>query len=560
MPLLEFVKGVYQGTRKELVGERIVFGRNADCHVIINAPAVSREHAVIRLIGGKYYIEDMNSRNGTEVNNVKIKARTQLKDGNSITICGNTMNFFEAPPKPKLPDHLSKSTIRLAKESAEQQQPPDNSTVEATITPSSSKQMLEAQPAERLTMLLDIGTELTQTIRSEDLMPKVVEKLFQVFRQADRAFIILKEEGKLIANVVRTRRETDDDKTSFSRKIVNRCMDTGQAILSEDASADAQFDMSQSIADCKIRSMVVAPLLSRSNGQAFGVIQLDTQDHFKKFTQDDLRLLIAVAAQAGVAMENAKMHETLIARAGLERDLELARRVQKSFLPKTFPTVPGYEFFAQYESAQEVGGDYYDFIPLPNNRLGVMIGDVAGKGVPAALLMAKVSSDARFCTLTEPSLGVAIGKLNDLMQEAGLLDRFVTFGGCILDLGQHTVTVANAGHQPPLIYRAATKTFEDGCTKDQTGFPLGVMEGIPYETNVFSLNPGDCVVLYTDGVSESKNTQELDLGVDGVLQAIKQVEKTPKTIGVTLVEAVHKHATGRKPHDDMTVVVFGRMS
>ncbi|MBI1830163.1 MAG: FHA domain-containing protein, partial [Planctomycetes bacterium] len=435
MPLLEFVKGVNQGSRKELVGERFVFGRNADCHVVINAPAVSREHAVIRLIGGKYYIEDMNSRNGTEVNNVKIKARTQLKDGNSITICGNTMTFYEAAPRPKLPEHLSSSAIRDAKEAAERQQP-DNSTVEATITPSSSKQMLEAQPAERLTMLLDIGTELTQTMRTEDLLPKVVEKLFQVFRQADRAFIILKEDGKLFAEVVRTRRESDDDKTSFSRKIVNRCMDTGQAILSEDASADAQFDMSQSIADCKIRSMVVAPLLSRGNGQAFGVIQLDTQDRFKKFTQDDLRLLIAVAAQAGVAIENAKMHETLIARAGLERDLELAQRVQKSFLPKTFPIIPGYEFFAQYESAQEVGGDYYDFIPLPHNRLGVMIGDVAGKGVPAALLMAKVSSDARFCTLTEATLADAMAKLNDLMQEAGLLDRFVTFGACVLDLAK----------------------------------------------------------------------------------------------------------------------------
>src|SRR5205807_9432155 len=232
--------------------------------------------------------------------------------------------------------------------------------------------------------------------------------------------------------------------------------DTGQAILSEDASSDAQFDMSQSIADCKIRSMVVAPLVSRAGAPAIGVIQLDTQDRFKKFTQDDLRLLMAVAAQAGVAIENARMHESLVTRAELERDLELAQRVQKSFLPKKFPQAPGYEFFAHYESAQEVGGDYYDFIPLPNNRLGVMIGDVAGKGVPAALLMAKVSSDARFCALTEPTLSDAVGKLNDHMQEAGLLDRFVTFSGCVVDLGKHTVSVVNAGHQPPLIYRAAT--------------------------------------------------------------------------------------------------------
>ena len=117
-----------------------------------------------------------------------------------------------------------------------------------------------------------------------------------------------------------------------------------QAILSEDASADAQFDMSQSIADCKIRSMVVAPMLTRNSGPAFGVIQLDTQDRFKKFTQDDLRLLMAVAAQAGVALENARMHEIELAHAEIERDLELAHKVQNIFVPKKFPQVPGYVY------------------------------------------------------------------------------------------------------------------------------------------------------------------------------------------------------------------------
>jgi sigma-B regulation protein RsbU (phosphoserine phosphatase) len=558
MAVLEFIKGVNQGSQKELVGDRTVFGRNAECQVVLNLPAVSREHAVIRKIGNKFYIEDMTSRNGTEVNNVKIKVRTLLKEADQITICGNTMVFYEAAPKPKLPDHMS-SSVKNAKE-AKDEEFDDNSTVEATITPSSSKQILEAQPAERLTMLLDIGTELTQTIRTDDLLPKIVDKLFHVFRQADRGFIILKEEKNLIAKVTRTRRVGEDDKTRFSRKIVNRCIDTGQGILSEDASSDSQFDMSQSIADCKIRSMVVAPLLGRNNGPAFGVIQLDTQDRFKKFTQDDLRLLMAVAAQAGVAIENAHMHESLVERAELERDLEIAHRVQKSFLPKKFPQADGYEFFAHYESAQEVGGDYYDFIPMPNNRLGVMIGDVAGKGVPAALLMAKVSADARFFALTERTLSDVIGKLNENMQEAGLLDRFVTFAACVVDLKEHAVTVVSAGHPAPLIFRAATNTYEDGCTLDQTGFPLGVTEGIPYESTTFTLEPGDCVLLFTDGVTESRSREEAEFGMAGLHATLKAGPKTPKAMGVRLVENVQKHATGRKPHDDLTVVTFGRLS
>jgi len=555
MALLEFLKGVNAGTRQELTAERIVFGRNADCTVVLNTPSVSREHAIIRKINGKYYIEDQNSRNGTEINGPtnKIKTRTLLKDGDQITICGNTMAFYEVAPKPKLPEHM-------AAQQREDAEDTDNSTVEATIQPSSSKQILEAQPAERLAMLLEVGIELTQTTRTDDLLPKIVDKLFQVFRQADRGFIILKEDEKLIAKVIRTRRQDQDDKTRFSRKIVNRCMETGEGIKSEDASADAQFDMSQSIADCKIRSMIVAPMRSRANGAAFGVIQLDTQDKFKKFTEDDLRLLIAVATQAAVALENARMHEIEIAHTEIERDLALAHKVQNIFVPKKFPQVAGYEFYAHYKPAQEIGGDYYDFIPLQNNRLGVMIGDVAGKGIPAALLMAKVSSEARFCTITEPTLAAAIGKLNEHLQEAGMLDRFVTFGACLLDLAKHTLTVASAGHPPPLVYRAAKKTYEDGCTKDQTGYPLGIMEGIPYDTNTLTLAPGDCVLLYTDGVSESKNIAEKDFGTDGILAALNAGPLTPKAMGERLVDAVQRHAIDRKPHDDLTVVAFGRLA
>ncbi len=199
--------------------------------------------------------------------------------------------------------------------------------------------------------------------------------------------------------------------------------------------------------------MMCVPLVGRSNTTPFGVIQLDTQDRFKQFTQDDLKLLLAVAGQAAVALENADMHITIVKRAGLERDLQLARDVQKSFLPSKMPQVSGYEFWARYESAQEVGGDYYDFVPLPGGRHGIMVGDVAGKGIPAALLMAKVSSDARFCALTQPGISDMMSELNEHLQEAGRLDRFVTFGAGLLDPATHAIDFANAGHCAPLIYR-----------------------------------------------------------------------------------------------------------
>jgi sigma-B regulation protein RsbU (phosphoserine phosphatase) len=550
MAQLNFVKGANQGSSVELVGDRIVLGRNADCNVVLNVPAVSREHAVIRKIQGKYYIEDMKSRNGTFVNNKEVTTRTLLKDNDKIKICDNILAFFENPPKAPIPEHMRGGEDDVDDE-------PDSSTVEATLS-QSSKQVLEAQPAEKLAMLLDLGAELSQTFSLEQLLPKLVDKLFNVFRHADRAFIIMVDEGKLIPRVTKTRREGEEEKAIFSRKIISQCIEKNESVLSEDASADKRFDLSQSIADCKIRSVMCVPLVGRSSPRPFGVIQLDTQDRFKKFTQDDLKMLLAVAGQAAVAVESARMYESLVSRRELERDLRLANQVQKSFLPKRPPQVAGYHFFAHYESAQEVGGDYYDFVPLPDSRCGVMIGDVAGKGVPAALLMAKVSSDARFAMLTEKTLADAVSKLNEQMQEAGMLDRFVTLGACLLDSNLHEVTFVNAGHVPPLIYRKAANAFEEAMPRNQAGLPLGVADSIVYESVKTTLEPGDSVLLFTDGVTEAKSKDDQDLKMAGALEALKAAPRTPQGFVEHLVATVREFAKGRKPHDDITVVAFGR--
>jgi serine phosphatase RsbU (regulator of sigma subunit)/pSer/pThr/pTyr-binding forkhead associated (FHA) protein len=549
MAQLNIVKGVNVGASVELTGERIVLGRNEDCEVVLRVPAVSREHAVIRKIQGKYYIEDLKSRNKTYVNNHEVTTRTLLRDNDRIKICDNILAFFESAPRPLLPEHM--------RNVAQVEDEEDSSTVEAMLH-ESSRQVLEAQPAERLALLLDIGAELTRTFDEGRLLEKIVQSVFQVFRQADRAFVILKEEGNLIPKVIKTRRPGDETTARFSRKIVNGCLDTGRSLLSEDASADKKIDLSQSIADCRIRSVMCVPLMSRESGQGFGVIQLDTQDRYKKFTADDLRLLLSVAGQAATALENARMHESLVARVGLERDLRLAHEVQKSFLPKRPPDAPGYEFFAFYEPAQEVGGDYYDFIPLPGGRWGVMVGDVAGKGVPAALLMAKVSSDARFTMLTEPDLGRVVCALNDAMQEAALLDRFVTLLAALVDPATHEVTLVNAGHLPPVVYRHATGTFEDACSHDLAGFPLGVVDGYQYESCRITLGPGDCVLVFTDGITEAKNKEECEFHMDGVFRTLRLGPVAPRAVVDRLVGAVKTFSVGCKQHDDITVVAFGR--
>jgi serine phosphatase RsbU (regulator of sigma subunit)/pSer/pThr/pTyr-binding forkhead associated (FHA) protein len=555
MATLQVLKGPNPGKTFPLESEEAVLGRNATCQVVINVPAVSREHAVVRRINGQFFIEDMHSRNGTFVNNQEISTRTLLRNGDRIKICDNLFTFQDATQLPPLP-----STMRRGE--AEPEGEDTTSNVEATLQPGqgSGRNLFETPSADKYALLLDLSSDLgQQTFQLDQLLPKIVEQLFNVFRQADRGFVILAEDGteRLIPKVIRTRHQ-DETTARFSRRIVQRCLKDREALLSGDAVHDPRFDLSQSVADFKIRSVMCAPLLARSTGNAFGVIQLDTQNKVKKFTQEDLRLLMAVTLQAATALENAQLHESLVARAGLERDMKLARQVQLSFLPKKPPVLPGYEFFAHYEPALEVGGDYYDFIPLPGDRLAVTLGDVAGKGVPAALLMGKVSSDARFCFLTEPGPAPAVSRLNALMQEAGLLDRFVTLTAGLLEPARHTVTLVNAGHLPPLVFRKSSGQFEEAMPRELSSYPLGVMDNLEYEAFSVTIDVGDTVILFTDGVSDAKNKQGNDFHVEGAYEALAKGPAGPKAMGERLIQAVKQHAQGCKQYDDITVVCFGR--
>ena len=244
----------------------------------------------------------------------------------------------------------------------------------------------------------------------------------------------------------------------------------------------------------------------------------------------------------------------------LTRDLELAHEVQCGLLPLRPPEAPDYDFFAHYESAHAVGGDYYDFIPLPRQRMAVLLGDVAGKGVAAALLMAKLSADARFCMLTEPDPAAAVTKLNSLMTHSGIADRFVTLVAAILDPASHTVTLVNAGHPSPLIYRRATRTVEEATSLDVAGLPLGIQGGFEYASCQVSLAPGDCILAFTDGVTEAMDIDNVELQSKGVYEAVRGEAYSLRALGERVVRVVKQFAAGRSQSDDIALVGFGRKS
>ena len=259
--------------------------------------------------------------------------------------------------------------------------------------------------------------------------------------------------------------------------------------------------------------------------------------------------------QIELEVANARLE---LARVRLKHDLELAREVQRGFLPLRMLEVPGYEFFAHYESAYEIGGDYYDFILLPNGRLAILLGDVAGKGVVAALLMAKLSANAKFCMLTEPDPAAAITKLNTLMIHSGIADRFVTLVAAVLEPGDHSVTLVNAGHPPPLIYRRATRTVEESIGSEETGFPLGVVDGFVYTSCRVALEPGDSVLAFTDGVTEATDVEDRQLQTEGLYSAVEGGVYSTRELGERVIGVVKQFAAGRSQFDDIALVSFGR--
>ena len=385
--------------------------------------------------------------------------------------------------------------------------------------------------------------------------------LFGVFKQADRCFLILNDDrGRPIPTVVKTRRPgRDGDDARFSKTIVRRCQDTLQAYLSEDAGNDPGLGPAQSIAEFRIRSVMCVPLAT-AEGKRLGAIQLDTQDTAKKFKEADVQLLTIVANLASVAVDRAQAHDGLMKRQKQEKELEIARKVQLGFLPKTFPELPGYDFFAFYSPAQSVGGDYYDFLALPGGRVAVVVGDVAGKGVAAALLMAKLSAEVKFCFLTEPDPAKAMTLLNDALIRGGIGDRFVAFAVAIVDPEAHTVTLMCGGLETPLRCRGGELT--EAISNKESGFPLGLVMGNEYTAKTIELEPGDTVMVFSDGVSDAGGSDN-PFGRAGLVRscALDGVDVCGggvREIGDRVVKALTAHADGKPQFDDIAFVCVGR--
>jgi sigma-B regulation protein RsbU (phosphoserine phosphatase) len=566
--------GPQAGRRYELQGDKWILGRHPDCNIVIEVGAVSRNHCQIVREGSDYKLEDLNSRNGTFVNDEpdKIVGRRTLKIGDVMRVCEVSFTFGTDVPQPlpatpmhggiggTLPTGPLGSKLDgagLGAFIADDDSKSGGSTIMSKLEVSSSSRgiSVSASPEVKLAAMIEIMQNLGKALALDEVLPQVLKSLFKIFVQADRGFIVmLTPDDKLIPRWVRLRREDANDTLRISRTIIRHVIDSKEAILSADAASDERFEMSQSIADFRIRSMMCAPLLD-SEGRAFGALQIDTLDQRQRFTNEDLALLVSTASQAALAIQQAQLHEQAVAQKEMERDMKLAREVQLGFLPDKRPEAAGYEFFDFYQPTADVGGDYFDYITLVDGRVAVIVADVVGHGVAAALLTAKLSSETKFSLYSEPSPSVAVTKLNERLC-ASNMQRFVTMIMVIIDPVKNTATIVNAGHMAPLV-RRADGTIEEP-SEDIAGLPLGVTDALGYEQCEVEIRPGDTFTLYTDGINESIDANGGFYTIERLRDQVKKHGADIKVCGPAIVED-GKLFLGKAPQvDDMCLVCFGR--
>lgn len=557
MGFLRALNGTEPGRVYRLDRDAAVMGRHPDCDIVLDQGAVSRQHARVTAANNEFYVEDLGSRNGTLVNGQAVSGRRRLYDNDQVKICDLLFSFHDGDPLTSDAGEKEDSgPITLFDEGGGT---PTTSTIMSTLEVKSSRGGLRVSavnPETKLKALLEISRNLGSTIALEQVLPKILDSLFKIFLQADRGFIVLQgPEGVLVPKAMKLRRGESEDTIRISRTIVRKAMDGKEAILSADAATDSRFDSSQSIADFRIRSMMCAPLLS-TDGTPMGVIQIDTLDQRTPFSQDDLDLLASVASQASFAVENAQLHEAALRQKALERDLELAHTVQQGFLPHRSPAIAGYDFFDFYEPANQVGGDYFDYIPLPKNRLAIIVADVSGKGMPAALLMAKLSAEAKYALVSEAGPSGALLQLNAQFAQANWADRFVTMAMAVLDLDRHEMQIANAGHLPPFLRRHEGGVETVGV--DEISVPLGVIDELYCETKTLPLAPGDSVVMFTDGISEAMNMNNDLYGLARISEQVGGLAESVKQLGDNILQDVKRFVGKRSQSDDMCLLCFGR--
>jgi sigma-B regulation protein RsbU (phosphoserine phosphatase) len=415
---------------------------------------------------------------------------------------------------------------------------------------------------DKLRLLLDITQKISRSLDLHEVLNQVMDTLGSLIPYDAAGIYILKRynankhapalEDDASAFVAEAVRGYDIEELQYCQLktgegIIGHVALTGVPVISPDVQRDARYVNARK----ETRSEMVAPIIS-TNDEVIGVFDLES-DQLNAYTENDLEVLLLLAAQVAIIIEKVMLHQQLIEKKRLEGQLEVARQVQLELLPASDPKLEGFDICAYNYPTEEVSGDYYDWVRIYEDQIGMVIADVSGKGVPAALLMAFLRASLRAATHIGYSPHISMAKVNFLLWESIERNQFVTAFYGVLDASNKTLAYANAGHNPPLLMDS------DGTARfiERGGLPLGMFRDTRYYEYYLPLEPGQILVLYTDGVTEATNEEGQEYGrerVEAMVRAGRHL--TAKELIDFIYDDVLKWTGGRGATDDITFFII----
>jgi len=515
-------------------------GRSSRNAIHLPDPSVSRDHAEVAVSDGRIELRDLGSRNGVRVNGTRVQAPVALSAGDRVEIGAFMLHVSEGQPTQsvKLLDATMMGTsLRMRADELLQRRA--NDTASAGRAP-----------------IVQFLAEAGQMLVIPRPLQETCDELLEVVARAvpgSRHVLLLHEkpDEEPVAIASRVEGGRSDRPLVLSRTILRHVEETCAAVMTREASQDPRFQGNQSVVMSAARSAMAVPLFD--NQKVLGVLYVDSVDARTTFDESQLEVLTLLANMAAVKITNARLLEAEQVRMRLAHELASATRIQRGLLPSRLPDVPGWEVEAHLDTCFEVGGDLYDVRLHPDGRALFVIGDVSGKGMPAALLMSSFISSLRVLDDTGMDPVMLANRLGFATARASDSGHFVTGTLGHLDLASGHARVVNAGHMPTYVVGANGIAMHDS-----TGIPFGILPDFTYTAQDLDIAPGEMLVLFTDGVSEAQRDEEFfdeerlrEILLANVGAPLRQVREA-------VVSGIAAFLAGAKRTDDITLLLLRR--
>ncbi|HEV2202659.1 MAG TPA: SpoIIE family protein phosphatase [Bryobacteraceae bacterium] len=529
--------------------DRITLGRSSACELSYpDDSGLSRQHVAFVRSGDKWQVQDLGSKNGTLLNGKRLEQPMPFGLGDRVVAGHLTIEFPGADATANMardkvvfveqPEALAKSTTTVAASL-------DSLIGPAGIDDMNKTSIIQTNP--QMQALIRAGRELAGHRPLRELFEVIMDLAMEAVMAA-RGVLMTLENGELVVRAAR------GAGFKISTTVRDRVLNEKTSLLVRDTQLDQALREQMSIVQNKVRSMIAVPL--QTNDRVIGLIYVDTPDLIREFTREDLGLLTVMANVAAIRIEHARLSEIEAAERAMAKELEQAAHIQMGLLPARSPEVPGMDIAAGTLPCRTVGGDYYDYLPFPDGRIGVLIGDVAGKGMPASLLMSSLQARVKVLFDDGDELAQKITRLNKNTAASCPDNRFITFFMTVADPATGELVYTNAGHNPPLLVRknGTVEQLKGG------GIILGIVPMAKYQEFRIRMDSGDTLVLYSDGVTEAVNPADVDYGEDRLGELAASLRGRPAEELVAAIQSeVAKFSAGAPQADDITVVVMRRL-